>query len=180
MQHYGIPTRLLDWTESFICALYFAHLHRKPEEEAAIFILDPAKLNKTVIGREGLIHLGDDPTLSVLNTEDWHPKYMPPNEDLLSIAVVPVSTNPRMIAQRSRFTMSGDSFFPLEEQPAAEGALEKILLPPDTFDDVEEYLELNGVDAFNFFPDHEGLKMQHEASTQKLLSMLSMMRNLPG
>jgi hypothetical protein len=38
MQHYSIPTRLLDWTESFACAVFFTQLDRKPSEEAAIWM----------------------------------------------------------------------------------------------------------------------------------------------
>ncbi|MGA9698130.1 MAG: FRG domain-containing protein, partial [Acinetobacter sp.] len=39
MQHYGVPTRLLDWSESPLVALYFAVQGHK-EEDGALWILD--------------------------------------------------------------------------------------------------------------------------------------------
>src|SRR6185436_8134262 len=47
MQHYLTPTRLLDWTENLLVALYFAV--RNPgddQEDAAIWILNARRLNK--------------------------------------------------------------------------------------------------------------------------------------
>jgi hypothetical protein len=49
MQHYHIPTRLLDWTENFGIALYFACYYNRLKnsaEDAALYIIDPIKLNK--------------------------------------------------------------------------------------------------------------------------------------
>lgn len=47
MQHYGLPTRLLDWSESPLVALYFA-LSSQEDKDAAVWALNPMKLNKKV------------------------------------------------------------------------------------------------------------------------------------
>ncbi len=49
MQHYGMPTRLLNWTRSALAALYFATVPADggilPGVDGAVWLLNPARLN---------------------------------------------------------------------------------------------------------------------------------------
>ncbi len=47
MQHYGVPTRLLDWSESPLVAIYFAVISKKNmNKDGALWLLLPNELNK--------------------------------------------------------------------------------------------------------------------------------------
>jgi hypothetical protein len=170
MQHYRLPTRLLDWTESFACGLFFAQWHRRPEDTATVWVLDSEGLNEVSLGKRGVVSLDEGEEDSVINVRDWHPHWVRPMHDLNTIAVAPLFTNPRMTAQKAAFTLAGDSFLPLENQfdgrLVCDSILVKIELPPKAFDEVEQYLRLVGVGPFTYFPDLEGLALDHEARAQ--------------
>jgi len=70
MQHYSVPTRLLDWTESYWIALYFA-CNESYDTDGKLFIVDKNRAieyaDKICTGKD-FLHLADIPeSKSVLN-----------------------------------------------------------------------------------------------------------------
>jgi FRG domain len=173
MQHHGFPTRLIDWTKSFACAIYFAQWQRNPNEDAAIYVLNPEGLNLVSAGRQGLIAVDDQSTGGNFDTRPYHPRYLASTTDLPTIAVAPFSSNARMVAQSSAFTLSGDSFLPLENQFAGQlvtkGYLRQIILPIEIRQDVDDFLETVGLGHFEYFPDLEGLRSAYRAEMDKTI-----------
>jgi len=68
MQHYGLPTRLLDWTREIFTGLYFAVCNEKKDEyDGSLWALNPAALNNSQVGLTKVLTLEDAVISSLLN-----------------------------------------------------------------------------------------------------------------
>jgi hypothetical protein len=155
MQQYGLPTRLLDWTENFTIALFFAIKNMLPDRDAAVWILDPYEINEKWYKQQAICNLDDDFKYGYFDyfahsKNDERQKFP---ADFCAIFSSPYHT--RMRCQQSYFTLHNNLNIPLEEAHAH--ALHKIIIPYQYKADAERYLILCGVNEFTVFPDLNGL-----------------------
>src|SRR3989338_11528463 len=112
MQHYGLPTRLLDWSESPLVALYFAvNIKKKDNEDAALWGLDATLLNKYQIDIKGIC-LADATEINVQVKKAFgeHPNPKKKKDMELSkkiLALSPDQFDIRHFVQSSTFTIHG-------------------------------------------------------------------------
>jgi hypothetical protein len=147
MQHYGVRTRLLDWTSSLVVALFFASLNWK-KGSSRLWMLNPVGLNERAINQKAI--------LSPFNIE-----FSQLNELENSIAIYPIKNTQRINAQHGFFTVQGNSLMPLDEEfngsLLKEGILTYIDLSIDIKEDIIKFLSQNGINYFSIYPDLEGL-----------------------
>lgn len=154
MQHYGIPTRLLDWSETFGVALFFAATYNQSHhkgQDAAIYLLDPIALN--MLSRKGkILQIPQDETGFGYTSIYWEHE---PMKATAPIAVEPRFLNDRMLAQRGMFTIHHDNIEPLEVTFSKE--IKKVVLPAAVMPAALEFLELSNLHPYSIFPDVAGL-----------------------
>jgi hypothetical protein len=157
MQHYRAPTRLLDWTDAALVALYFALNSRpSPDARAAVWALNPFSLNRyhRFYGAVGTDWEG----LGAYLPERYSGKRLP----RYPIAIDPTFTMQRMLVQHSHFTLHGKDTRPLDAMRtdlSLERDLVSVTIDADQ-DDVEYlrwHLTLLGITETTIFPDLEGL-----------------------
>jgi len=139
---------LLDWTETFAVALYFAI--KGATKDAAIWMLQPWRLNKNTIDRQAIL----EPTELAA---DYLYYYGEPRRPLPGnvIALSPLRQNPRISQQRSGFTLHDDLDNPLEVLHPDVAV--KIVVPRACHRAARQFLTLAGVSEFTLFPDLDGL-----------------------
>lgn len=154
MQHYEIPTRLLDWSETFGIALYFAAYYNSmstQQIDAAVYLLNPLKLNN-ILRIKKIYRIPDEENEFSYTGIYWEQKPFAPSSP---IAIEPIFINGRMLAQRGVFTVYGDSIEPIEE--AFPDVVKKVRLPKAAIPAALDFLELSNINAYTVYPDLPGI-----------------------
>lgn len=159
MQHHGIPTRLLDWTDSGPVALYFAL--RDVRTDAAVWALNPLWLNSKTVGRYALADPRFDPVAAAFRIDAVREGLEGPKagQPLLSIAVRPPLLSMRMFGQRSLLTLHGSQDLPIEKYPFAKRDMPlcRIVIPQRNRGEIMVGLRICGVAETTVYPDLDGL-----------------------
>ncbi len=148
MQHYNIPTRLLDWTANLWIAVFFA-LTATPIQPC-IYILNPRRLNhKSRL--DGLVRVPEDPQFDF----EEHFFGTPVLSSNYPLAITPRATNDRLRQQDGRFTVQGRDPEPLERQ--APECVARINLDRRSHSELRAELRRMGIRGPRVLPDHEGV-----------------------
>ena len=152
MQHHGAPTRLLDWTESPLVALYFS-VYEQFKSDGALWSMLPCVLNR------------------INNITHEYQKYIPHFDDrnivdnytpsgvasekttsLKPMAVMGPRNTPRMQAQLGVFTVIHRD--PIAIEDVGDGAhLWRYIVPRNSKDKIRDELKMIKIGKFQLFPE---------------------------
>lgn len=150
-QHYGLPTRLLDWTQSPAVALYFSC--RSSESDGVVFMMNPNDLNRLANPRRKTL------TLSRGEIKDEIDRYagLRANRRLKYpkiMAISPTWNSERIIVQQGVFTVHG-TIAEIDQKICP--SLVGIVIPKIHKSTIMRQLERIGLSEMFLFPELEHL-----------------------
>ncbi|MBI9055955.1 MAG: FRG domain-containing protein [Bacteroidales bacterium] len=139
-QHFGLPTRLLDWTENPLIALWFAISKESDDNDySVVWIFD--------VDDEDIVFDLDKDPFEIKKTKVFDPNHI----------------NKRISSQSGWFTVhmlsdkTKKNFIPLERNRTYNGQLRKLIIPKSLNTDFRLILNKMGVNQATIFSDLDGL-----------------------
>ena len=184
MVHYGLKTRLLDWTQSALIALFFAVENLSENDDAIVWLMNPHKLNKYSTsllnknnsGFSGIpIPRDTDSQLlfdeeNRINSEELCRIYLNMDFDnkidtkklFYPLAIIPTLLDERMSMQQSCFTIYGDKVNGLLDINMNEMFLDSVIIDKYAKRSIKEALRWLGITQKIIYPGLEGISKSIE------------------
>lgn len=152
-QHYGMPTRLLDWTNDALAALYFAVSNwREWEYDGAVFMMDAYQFPES----DGIATVRRPSVRDAIKIiAEWRKEKTYKDFPPLTFPLRPDRMDVRMNLQRAGFT-----FHVSDQRELAKSmneTLEKICVAAGSKKRLKEQLAAMGADDFGVYGDLESL-----------------------
>jgi hypothetical protein len=159
MQHYGAPTRLLDWSKSALVASYFA-VHKDPKTDGTIWALDVDEVLDALARKYPEQEIGKR-----LTPAEFEPLIEQYSDQNVLLIPEPSILTDRMIAQQTAFTFYTSVPGEPDHDIAIRGlladtapwALRKYTVPQHLKLTIRENLRQMNITAAALFPGIDGL-----------------------
>jgi hypothetical protein len=168
MQHYGVPTRLLDWTRNPLIALHFA-LMTGPysAQKKTVWILDPVQWNRHALSHQS--YKGSTLTPGDEALKGYKPRNMFSAMNKFPVALYGEHNSPRIVAQQGVFTIFGQVVEPMEKMYVDENFPEESLIRitiegSSVINKIRTSMLNHGITESVVYPDLEGLALEIKRS----------------